>query len=119
MAALEKDREEKAAECAEASARVEARQQEIAAALGEFDQTLGSGEGRRDALLGGLPAPLRKRYQMLLDRRQGVAVVEARNGTCLGCNMHLPPQLFNSLFTATEVQACPHCNRLLYLETAE
>lgn len=119
LAALEKDREEKAAEYAEASSRVEARKQEISADLGEFDQTLGAGEGRRNELLGGLPVPLRKRYQLLLDRRQGIAVVEARNGTCLGCNMHLPPQLFNSLFTASEVQSCPHCNRLLYLETAE
>ena len=60
--------------------------------------------------------PLRKRYQLLLDRRGGVAVVEARNGACLGCNMHLPPQLFNSLYLAKEVQTCPHCNRLLYVE---
>ena len=119
ISALEKDREEKAAECAAASGQVESRRQEIGSSMGEFDQTLGTGEGRREKLLGGLPVPLRKRYQMLLDRRQGVAVVEARNGTCLGCNMHLPPQLFNSLFTAAEVQSCPHCNRLLYLGEVE
>jgi predicted nucleic acid-binding Zn-ribbon protein len=29
--------------------------------------------------------------------------------------MHLPPQLFNRLYVAKEVQNCPHCNRLLYL----
>ncbi|AMV73559.1 C4-type zinc ribbon domain-containing protein [Desulfuromonas carbonis] len=115
VAAVEKDREEKATECAGLSASVEARRQEIAAALAEFDKTLGAGDGRRNELLGGLPTPLRKRYQMLLDRRHGVAVVEARNGTCLGCNMHLPPQLFNSLFTSAEVLSCPHCNRLLFL----
>lgn len=119
IAALETDREEKDAERSAASEEVEGRRQEIEAALREFDQTLEAGEGRRGELLGGLPAPLRKRYQMLLDRRQGVAVVEARNGTCLGCNMHLPPQLFNSLFTAAEVQSCPHCNRLLYLGEIE
>ncbi len=119
VAALEKDRAEKAAECAAADEQVEARRREISGALKEFDQTLKAGDGRRDQLLSGLPAPLRKRYQMLLDRRQGVAVVEARNGTCLGCNMQLPPQLFNSLFTVSEVQSCPHCNRLLYLGAVE
>ena len=119
IAALEKDREEKAAECAAAGAQVEGRRQEITAAMGKFDETLGGGEARRAELLGGLPQPLRKRYQMLLDRRQGIAVVEARNGTCLGCNMQLPPQLFNSLFTASEVQSCPHCNRLLFLGGGE
>ena len=119
VAAVEKDREEKATECAGVSSRVEARRQEIEAALAEFDKTLGAGDGRRSELLGGLPTPLRKRYQMLLDRRHGVAVVEARNGTCLGCNMHLPPQLFNSLFTSAEVLSCPHCNRLLFLGATE
>jgi hypothetical protein len=29
--------------------------------------------------------------------------------------MHLPPQLFNSLFVVKEIQACPHCNRLLFV----
>ena len=115
IASLEADREEKAGELAALSEKIEGRRQEIRSALGEIDETLGSGDSRREKLLSGLPSALRKRYQLLLDRRQGLAVVEARNGTCLGCNMQLPPQLFNSLFTAAEVKSCPHCNRLLYL----
>jgi uncharacterized protein len=51
-----------------------------------------------------------------MERRAGVAIVEARNGTCLGCNMQLPPQMFNSLFRTQEIQSCPHCNRLLFVE---
>lgn len=113
---LERDREEKAGELGTIEEKVATRRQELSEVSGGLDETLNAGDSRRQELLGQLPQPLRKRYQMLLDRRQGVAVVEARNGTCLGCNMHLPPQLFNSLFTASEVQSCPHCNRLLYLE---
>jgi uncharacterized protein len=56
-----------------------------------------------------------KKYTLLRERRQGVAVVEARNGSCLGCNMNLPPQLFNSLFKRDNLIACPHCQRLLFL----
>jgi len=119
IASLEADREEKAGELAALSEKIEGRRQEIRSALGEIDETLGSGDSRREKLLSGLPSALRKRYQLLLDRRQGLAVVEARNGTCLGCNMQLPPQLFNSLFTAAEVKSCPHCNRLLYLGEAD
>jgi len=29
--------------------------------------------------------------------------------------MQLPPQQFNSLYTASEVQSCPQCNRLLFI----
>jgi predicted nucleic acid-binding Zn-ribbon protein len=66
-------------------------------------------------LLNQLPVTLRKRYLLLMERRGGVAVVEARNGACLGCHMHLPPQMYNSLFTLQEVQSCPHCSRLLFV----
>jgi len=56
-----------------------------------------------------------KRYDKLRERRQGVAVAEARSGSCLGCNMNLPPQVFNSLFNADNLVPCPHCQRLLFL----
>ncbi len=117
--ALGKDREEKVTELNALSEKVGARRQEMAAALAEVDAILGTGDERRNQLLSGLPLPLRKRYQMLLERRHGLAVVAARNGTCLGCNMNLPPQLFNSLFTTQEVMSCPHCNRLLHLDVAQ
>ncbi len=116
---LERDREEKQQELADLMARVESRQAEISGALGGFDKTLDEKAVQRESLLQGLATQLRKRYQLLLDRRNGIAVVEARNGACLGCNMHLPPQLFNSLYTATEVLTCPHCNRLLYIENGQ
>lgn len=114
--ALERDKEEKDGELAALNEKASERTAEISEALAGFDRTLSEEGKKHEALLKELPTPIRKRYQLLLDRRGGVAVVEARNGACLGCNMHLPPQLFNSLFLAQEVQTCPHCNRLLYVE---
>jgi len=112
---LGREMEEKQAELAAISAKVAARRTEIEANLAAFDENLGEKSTHRDALLKQVPLPVQKRYQMLLERRAGVAVVEARKGTCLGCNMHLPPQLFNSLFTSREIQTCPHCNRMLFV----
>ena len=114
--ALNRDREEKGAELEALQENVGARQVEIDGQLAGFEKTLSEKGSTRDSLLDQLPTPIRKRYQLLLERRGGVAVVEARNGACLGCNMHLPPQLFNSLFLNQEIQSCPHCNRLLYVE---
>jgi predicted nucleic acid-binding Zn-ribbon protein len=113
--ALGRDKEEKEEEISALKAKVEAQSAEIAAALGKFDQSLTEKGGKRETLLNQLPAPLRKRYEMLLERRNGLAVVEARNGTCLGCHMQLPPQFFNSLLTFREIKTCPHCNRILYV----
>lgn len=115
LAGLGEEKQEKDAELAELNQQVEARRAELGAQLAEVDGGLETMTGEREDLLGKLPKGLRKRYDLLLDRRGGVAVVEAKEGACLGCNMQLPPQQFNSLYTADEVQSCPHCNRLLFI----
>jgi len=109
------DREEKEAELAAIREQVEASQAEVDAELATFSQRVEEITGRREDLLQQLPAGVRKRYQTLLARRGGLAVVEARNGACTGCNMHLPPQLYNDLFRVDRILDCPHCNRLLYI----
>ena len=116
--ALTGDRDEKAGELEELNGSVEGRQGEIKSSIEACDKVLTEGDDKRDALLEQLPKQLRKRYEMLLDRRAGIAIVEARQGICLGCNMNLPPQLYNRLFTLDEIQTCPHCNRMLYLDPA-
>jgi uncharacterized protein len=117
--ALSREKEEKEGELSAIAERVAGRRADIDAALQEYNQTLDEKGQRREELLKKLPVPLRKRYLLLLDRRGGVAVVEARNGACLGCHMHLPPQIYNSLFTVQEVQSCPHCHRLLFVSSIE
>jgi len=118
LEALNSDKAEKDGEVAALSEQTATRQTEIDAAVANLEAGLADHGRQRDELTGKLPVALRKRYDMLLERRNGQAVVEARNGACLGCHMHLPPQLFNRLFVAKEVQNCPHCNRLLYLGEA-
>jgi len=115
LEALSADKAEKDSELADLAEQTAARQQEIDAALATVAAGLAEQGRQRDTLTGQLPVALRKRYDMLIERRNGLAVVEARGGACLGCNMHLPPQLFNRLFVAKDVQNCPHCSRLLYL----
>jgi predicted nucleic acid-binding Zn-ribbon protein len=102
--ALAQSVEQAAIRCAE----VDASQVAVIEKLTEMDR-------QRELLMEDLPKSLRKRYELLMSRRAGVAVVEASGGACLGCHMHLPPQMFNSLFIVNEIQSCPHCNRLLFV----
>jgi predicted nucleic acid-binding Zn-ribbon protein len=57
-----------------------------------------------------------KRYEKLREGRRGVAVAEARAGGCMGCNMQLPPQMYNNLYKGEELITCPHCQRILVLK---
>ncbi|AJF05678.1 zinc ribbon domain-containing protein [Geoalkalibacter subterraneus] len=113
---LAQEKQEKDEELAAQEAKVSERKGDIDEQLRQIDTALSSREDERKALFDRLPRMLGKRYQMLVDRRAGLAVVEARDGACLGCNMQLPPQSFNELFRNDEVLTCPHCNRIIYLD---
>lgn len=71
-------------------------------------------KARRDELVGGVDGDLRRKYELIFSRRGGVAVVAVRGGTCLGCHMHVPPQLFIQIQRNEQVIACPNCQRILF-----
>ena len=56
------------------------------------------------------------RYEFIRDRLPGRVIVAARNGACNGCNMIVPPQIYNELITGDKVIQCPNCKRILYYE---
>ncbi len=115
LESLAADKVEKDGELATSTEQAGARCAEIDASLVAVNKRHAEMDRQRGAFLEELPKSLRKRYELLMTRRAGLAVVEARGGACLGCHMHLPPQMFNSLFIINEVQSCPHCNRLLFV----
>jgi predicted nucleic acid-binding Zn-ribbon protein len=100
-------------ELAENSAqRVLAKQTEIDAIQSDIDADI----DRRESVTKGLPASLVKKFTILREQRRGQALAIAKNGYCMGCNMHLPPQLYNNLYKYEELLACPHCQRILILK---
>ncbi len=54
------------------------------------------------------------RYEMLRTKRHGLAVTGVTRGVCRGCNMNIPPQMFNQLLKEQELLTCPTCNRMMY-----
>jgi predicted nucleic acid-binding Zn-ribbon protein len=57
-----------------------------------------------------------KLYINLIDKYDGVAVVEAKDEICLGCNMNIPPQLFVELKKNNDIITCPQCGRILFFK---
>lgn len=100
---------------AELEANVATQQAEVKQKVDELEARIAADVATRETTIGTLPASVIKRYTRLRDQRRGVAVVEAREGNCTGCNMHLPPQLYNTLFREDDVITCPHCQRILVM----
>lgn len=115
IAALAAEKVEKDADLAAVCARTDERCAVITAQIDEIKANASAHEVERKELFGQIPPALGKRYQVLSERRNGVAIVPAVKGACTGCNMLLPPQLYNNLYTTREILSCPLCSRLLYL----
>jgi len=117
--ALAEDRDGKEEELSGLQSEFDERSASINKDLADLAATKKKKDATRDKLLEKLPRAIANRYRALSRRRGGMAVVEARQGTCTGCNMNLPPQLFNILLQSNEIQSCPHCSRLLYADEGQ
>ncbi len=74
----------------------------------------------RDRLLEILPKQLSATYKRISTRiRDGVAVAEARNGSCSACFMALRPQVMAEVRRGEEIIICDNCNRILYYVAQE
>lgn len=101
---------------AELEQNTEQRRSEKQGEIDKVQHTIDADNLRRQVITKELPANVIKRYDSLRAQRRGQAVAVARDGYCLGCNMQLPPQLYNSLFKCEELITCPHCQRMLILK---
>ncbi|HJU10140.1 MAG TPA: C4-type zinc ribbon domain-containing protein [Candidatus Binataceae bacterium] len=91
-------------------------EKEIAAQVEDLKISIAKQRMERDLMAGNLERGLLQRYEMIFNRRNGLAVAEARGGTCQGCRMRLPPQLYNQIQRHDSIHFCPNCQRILYHE---
>ena len=113
---LNNDIAAKSANLAELEQNTAQRVGEKQAEIDALQQDIDAGAARREEITQELSASLIKRYNNLREQRRGQAIAIARDGSCLGCNMNLPPQLYNSLYRSDEMISCPHCQRILILK---
>jgi len=64
-----------------------------------------------------LDPELLKRYLIIKEQNQGgIAVVPVKDAVCHGCNVNIPPQLYNELFRCDSLRFCPNCQRIIYIK---
>jgi predicted nucleic acid-binding Zn-ribbon protein len=51
----------------------------------------------------------------VLKHSDGIAIAEVKSEVCQGCNMNIPPQMYNELQRgATSLKYCPSCERIIF-----
>jgi predicted nucleic acid-binding Zn-ribbon protein len=79
------------------------------------EEQLAQQRSERERVFTGLSKPISSLYNRISARiRDGVAVAEARNGSCTACFMALRPQVMAEVRRGAEIITCDNCSRILY-----
>lgn len=91
-----------------------ARMTELRSKLAEAESQVKQLEGQRAGVSAKVDATLLRRYETIRKKKLPALVGVMAGGTCQGCNMNVPPQLYNQLRTSLGTDVCPSCNRIIY-----
>ena len=102
----------------------QAHQARIGAQIQELRERMNASEGqvaelnkRRSAAAHHVDAALIRRYEAVRKKRMP-AMVSVVGGRCTGCNMNIPPQLYNTLRATLGTDVCPSCHRIIHAAEA-
>jgi uncharacterized protein len=116
----EKELQERAPEVERLRSEMEARLKEFEEQTLRQEAELADARKERERLLNSLPKQMSTLYNRISARiRDGIAVAEARNGSCTACFMALRPQMMAEVRRGDEIITCDNCNRILYYVSTE
>lgn len=121
MEEIEKLREELRnfeAHIAEERERVASERVDVEAAADAAQRKIESRSAERERVEADLPDSMQMTARQLEQRRQGIFLARAENGTCQCCYVRIRPQVFQEIRTAAVVHTCDSCKRFLYHEAS-
>lgn len=94
---------------------IDAKEAENASQLKKLKKELSSFRKERQKTIDLLDKRVLARYDRIR-RRFPNAVVNVVRGTCMGCHVNVPPQVYINLLKGEEILNCPNCQRIMYSE---
>jgi predicted nucleic acid-binding Zn-ribbon protein len=92
----------------------EIERDEISKELKALDEVLKNLERERADFCKAVDEGLLKRYDILRQNKEGLAISPVVKGICQSCHMGIPPQKFNELIRGDALMSCPYCSRIIY-----
>ncbi len=103
----------KEAEFASRQEQLSGRMTELKGKLSQAEGQVKALEGKRSTVAAAVDATLLRRYETVRKKKLP-AMVGVVAGTCQGCNMNVPPQLYNNLRVSLGTDVCPSCHRIIF-----
>lgn len=105
---------EESSRIGEEKVKIEALKKELEKEVLQGETELKKLKAERKKIVEKIEKDIYTLYVNLLKAKRGLAVVEAKDEICLGCYLHVPPQMFVELRDNKEITECPQCMRILY-----
>ncbi len=99
---------------AEAKKDVDAEAAELAKREENFKKKLAELQANRAELAAAVEEGALARYERLLKSKGENVIVGIQHSSCGGCHMRLPTQVMVACQSQSEMNACPHCGRIIY-----
>jgi predicted nucleic acid-binding Zn-ribbon protein len=99
---------------ASAKKDVEAEVAELGKREENFQQRLAELQSNRAELASAVEEGALFRYERLLKSKGENVIVGIQHSACGGCHMRLPTQVMVACQSQSELNACPHCGRIIY-----
>jgi predicted nucleic acid-binding Zn-ribbon protein len=111
---LKKDLQAAEEALGDSSVNLEKKRGEVAAEEAKLAAFNGQAQEERAKITAQIDSKILAQYERV-NKSGKVAVAAVVTGTCQGCRMRVPPQLFIEIQKLKAVHYCPNCLRLLYL----
>jgi uncharacterized protein len=105
-------------ELAAETKKVDADRKAMAAEFAALRSSLEKIGSERGGVIKSLSPAVLSIFERVAQRRNGIAVAEARDGICTICHVRLRPQVFNTVRRNEQIVQCDSCNRILYFVPA-
>lgn len=92
------------------------REGEMAQKEKAASETVQSLKSRRDDIVKDVAPDIKNLYNLIVQKKQGLALVKVNGEICGACQLQLRPQLLNEVRMAEAVVVCENCSRILYFE---
>jgi len=96
------------------SSETESEQDKIRGESEEHRERLARLGNEREEIVAGIEPGLLQTYNTVKKNVGGVAIAIVKDAICQGCNVNIPPQMFNELQRFDKLFYCPHCQRIVY-----
>jgi predicted nucleic acid-binding Zn-ribbon protein len=94
--------------------KIEVLKKELEVEMSEAEKELLPLKEARARIVDSLDEEIYNEYMQVLEASNALAVVEAKDEICTGCNMNIPPQLFVEIKKNEKILNCPQCRRVLF-----